>query len=85
MILLAKCDDCGRKITSEEIYRDYDGNDRCRKCDLNNKIAEALEERREQIDSIKDIYVKALRETNKSIASLRTNLKIVESKEKAKI
>lgn len=71
----AICDDCGKEISSGEIYTDYDGLDKCKNCDLKSKLYFAEAAHRDKMEWLKVTHIKDLKKLKAQIAHIKSELK----------
>ena len=73
-IINAICDICGKEISQGGIYSDYDGIDRCKKCDLENKFYNAQKEYKNEKEWLKETHIKSLKKLKARIISIKNEL-----------
>ena len=77
-MIITNCSKCNRRIKDDEIFQDYDHENYCEKCHLENELKDTIREYKERKQWLKDTHLKHLRKLERKMNVLKMKIGLLQ-------
>jgi glycyl-tRNA synthetase (class II) len=77
-MIITNCTKCKKPIKNDQIFQDYDHENHCEKCYLENELTNIIQEYEEKQQWLKDTHLKHLRKLKRKMSVLKMKIGLLQ-------